>query len=71
MSHRFRLPMDADSIRKRLSRCPRNGDLVYELAVTAAGHPSAFTTDKLSKRLPDALSHLIADMAVEIEKENE
>lgn len=63
---RFRNPMDPDSIRTRLQFTNK----VYDLAVQAAGHQSAYTVDKLSWRLMQVLPALIAGLAAEVEQEN-
>lgn len=59
--------MDKDSIRMRLMGSSYQ---VYRLAVTAAGHQSAFTVDRLSRKLKSELPELIARLAAEVEEEN-
>lgn len=66
---KFRNPMDEQSISDRLDGYGRN--VIYNLAVEAAGHQSAYTIDKLSWKLKQVLPGLIAELAVEVERENE
>lgn len=67
-SSRFHKPMDEESLRKRLNGYGKN--VIYNLAVEAAGHQSAITVDKLSWKLKQILPGLIADLAAEVEREN-
>lgn len=66
---KFRNPMDEQSIRDRLDGYGRN--VIYNLAVEAAGHQSAYTVDKLSWRLKKVLPRLMAELASEVDRENE
>lgn len=66
--YQFRNPMDAESIRRRLA--VRGSNPAYDLAWRAAGHQSAFTTDKLAQKIRAAVPELIADLAAEVEAEN-
>lgn len=65
---KFRNPMDEKSLQFRLSGA-RN--LIYNLAVESVGHQSGFTVDKLSRKLQQIMPGLIADLAAEVERENE
>lgn len=67
---RFRNPMDAKAIGLRLD--PGYGDRgqSYPLAVAAAGHQSAYTVDKLARKIRKNLPELIEMWAHEIEAEN-
>lgn len=66
---KFRNPMDEQSIRDRLNGYGRN--VIYNLAVEAAEHQSSYTVDKLSWKLKQVLPGLIAELAAEVERENE
>lgn len=66
---RFRNPMDEKSLQSRLDGYGKN--VIYNLAVEAAGHQSAYTVDKLSWKLKQILPGLIAELAAEVEREND
>jgi hypothetical protein len=65
---KFRNPMDEGALRNRLGGYAKN--VIYNLAVEAAGHQSAYTVDKLSFKLKQILPGLISELASEVEREN-
>jgi hypothetical protein len=69
MIDQFKRPMDDQTIHDRLIVYTRHNP-IYQLAVEAAGH-QGMVVDQLSWKLKKCLPAIIAELAEEIDRENE